>query len=102
MDVWINLVFSKFYVSLWNLRKMWQYFIPEFKKYSCSMFEVTLIGAKRLFFIYEPFYLVSLHIILNRTKYYEDYMEPSESKWVNLNDIQYGVNSLRLESLHIM
>ena len=28
-------------------------------------------------------------------------MEASEPKWVNPNDIQYGVNSLRLGGLHI-
>ena len=29
------------------------------------------------------------------------HMETSELKWVNPNDIQYGVNSLRLGSLHM-
>ena len=48
------------------------------------MFSVTVIINK-----YKVDYETSLH------------MEASESKWVNPDDIQYGVDSLRLGGLHI-
>ena len=56
---------------------------------------VTLISSLPVFTLLRGS-CVSKSITLNTNHY----LEASESKWVNLNDIWYGFNSLRLGVLH--